>query len=554
MARRIRAAEPVLRAGLASPFLAVVGLLGCLAPIPARCADGFRGVEGRKPDLPGPVGLAERVSDGTLRLRVEDAVHLALQNGTDPQIARLSYDDAVHQARGARQAFDLQLSLSGNTTQASEPTTSTLAGAGTLVTGTDDARFSLSQTLPTATRFEATLAANRSDSNNRFATFNPSYGSNLTLRLTQTLLGRQAPFPTRARVLRADVSVRQSRADLMDRLGEAVVRVVSAYWAAVQARENFAVARHSLELAEATYGRDKRSLELGALPPLDIFRSEAAVAGRRLRVIEAQHASKRAEDDLRRLMGVDLDPEYAALPLDLVDPSAPQGELFRFDVAEAVERALDERADLMALRCQLANAETAVRLARHSLKPDVSLTGTFLTRGRGGVQLDPQTTPPSVTSEAGLGDAFGQIKGLDYRTWGLSVQVGLPFPNRGAKAELGSAEVARQRTQYQLRDREKAVALEVQRAWDDIEKAKASLEVATLSRDLARKTLEAEQRKRDLGETTPYFVLQTQADLADAESNLTQAGIEYQRAVTAAARAAGSLLALYHVEVPPARK
>jgi len=92
---------------------------------------------------------------------------------------------------------------------------------------------------------------------------------------------------------------------------------------AVQAGESLAVARNSLVLAEATYERDKRGLELGALPPLDIHRSQSTVATRRLQVIQEEYALKRSQDKLRRLIGADLDPQAAALGLVLTEPPVP---------------------------------------------------------------------------------------------------------------------------------------------------------------------------------------------------------------------------------------
>ena len=39
---------------------------------------------------------------------------------------------------------------------------------------------------------------------------------------------------------------------------------------------------------------DKRALELGALPPLDIYRSQSEVAARRLQAIQSEYALKQA--------------------------------------------------------------------------------------------------------------------------------------------------------------------------------------------------------------------------------------------------------------------
>jgi len=69
------------------------------------------------------------------------------------------------------------------------------------------------------------------------------------------------------------------------------------------------------------------------------------------------------------------------------------------------------------------------------------------------------------------------------------------------------------------------------------------------ARDLAQKNLEAEQRKYDLGTQTIFFVLEAQTQPALAELSLVQAGIGYQRAVTAVERATGSLLERHHVQI-----
>jgi outer membrane protein TolC len=463
---------------------------------------------------------------------------------------RLDFEGARHAALGARGPFDPFLATAFNRRRQLSPTTSTLDGAETLDLVDQDAHVAFGQTLPgLGTQYALSLAASRSDTNSRFSTFNPAYNAHLTLSVTQPLLGRQRPFATRAVVLLADLALKQSRADLEAGLTRAVVTAVDVYWTAVQAGESLAVARHSQSLAEATYERDKRALAIGALPPLDIHRSEAAVATRKLQVIEAEHAQRRAEDRLRRLVGADLDPATQALPLALTEPPAPTGELLAVDVALALEEARRRRPELQALRHGLSAAETSVRVARGALRPDVSLTGFYSTSGRGGTALDPTTDPPSIVSRGGLRESFEQLRTLDFETYGVNVTVSLPFRNRGAEAGFGQARVEHERARYRLRDGEQEVALEVRAAVDDLEKAKQSLAVAGLGRDLARKTLEAEQRKRELGENTLFLVLEAQASLAAAELSYVRAAVEYQRATVTVARATGTLLDRYDVLV-----
>lgn len=506
-------------------------------------------------ELRGPEGLRERIVEGKLRLGVADAIRLVLLNSTDVRMSYLDFDDARYANLGARQVFDPLFSTAFNRRRRLSPTTSTLEGAETLEAVSQDGRLSLAQTVPfLGTRYNFTFGGSKADTNSRFSTFNPAYNSDLTLSLTQPLFGSQRPFATRSVVLLAEQAFRQSRATLEERLSRAIVGAVDAYWEAVQAGESLAVARNSLELAEATYQRDQRALEIGALPPLEIHRSESTVANRRLLVIQAEYALKRSEDKLRRLVGADLDPQAAGLALVLTEPPVPSGELLTVDLAPALEQARSRRPELASLRHQLAATETTVRVARGSLRPDVSVSAFYSTSGRGGTALDPSTDPPTIVSRGGFGQSLDQLRTLDFSTYGLSVALSLPIRNRAAEAEFGQARVDRERALYLLREEEQAVALEVQSAIDDLEKAKLSLSVAKLARDLAQKTLEAEQRKRELGENTLFLVLEAQAGLAGAELSFVRAAVDYQRAVTGVARATGTLLERHNVQIAESGK
>jgi HAE1 family hydrophobic/amphiphilic exporter-1 len=499
--------------------------------------------------VPGPQGLKERVVDGTLRLGLDDAIQLTLLNSTDVRLSYLGFEDAGYSALGARRTFDAVATTSFSNTRALSPSASLAEGVPTLINGDQGANFGFSQTLTFGTRYDLSFNATRSNTNDRSIDRNPLYRSGLTLRLTQPLIGPSSPTAVRARVLRADIGLKESRSTLEDQLSRSIVDAVDAYWSAVQEREGLKVARDSMELAEATYQRDKRALELGALPPLEIYRSESTVANRRLQVIESEYSLKRALNRLARLIGADRDPEIAAAPIELTETPTPAGSLMSVEVDQALERARARRPELEALRQEVAGTETSLKVARSGVRPDVSVSGFYTTNGLGGNFLDPTTDPPTIISRGGLSQALDQLRSLDYQTYGFTVSVNLPVRNRGAQADLGQALVAQRRAAYRLKEQEQVVILDVRSAIDDLEKAKLSLSVATQARDLARKTLEAEQRKRELGENTLFLVLEAQAGLATAELSLVRAGVEYQRAVTAVARATGTLLEQHRVEI-----
>ena len=499
--------------------------------------------------LPAPEGLRDSVAAGKLRLTLADAIRLTLLNNTEVRINQLQYERTRFAIGRAYQPFDPALRSGFNATRSTSPTVSQLAGAPTLSDLNQQGQFSYSQTFQTGTRYDITFNMSKFATNSIFATFNPSLASSLNLAFTQPLLRNRGLFPNRAPIVIAQRNLKQSRANFEAQVNDSIARAVEQYWGVVQARENLDVLRRSLELAEATYQQNKRALELGALPPLDIYRSESQVATRRVQVIQAEYTLKQAEDELRRTVGADLDPYIRALDLELVEKPEPSGELFTIDAQVALERAFEHRPELEALRGQLENDDTNIRLAHNALQPDLVFTSFYATRGRGGNRIDTSRMPPRVISQGGLSDALHQLGSLDFPSYGLNVELRLPIRNRAAEADLGDALVAKRRSLYLLRQREQAITLDVRNAIHQLEQASLSMAAAKIARDLAQKNLEAEQRKYELGVQTIFFVLEAQTQLAQVELSLVQAEIGYQRALTAVDRATGALLERHRVQI-----
>ncbi|PYV36831.1 MAG: hypothetical protein DMG06_29685 [Acidobacteria bacterium] len=436
--------------------------------------------------LPAPEGLRDYLVAGKLRLTLIDAIRLTLLNNTEVRLNQLQYEGTRFAIQRAYQLFDPLFTSGFNATRSTLPTFTQLAGAPTLGDLSQQTQFGYAQTFQTGTQFNTNFSANRSSSNSIFLTFNPSFFTNLNFSFTQPLLRNRGFFPNRAPIVIARRNLRQSRADFEARVNMSIARAVDQYWDTVQARENLNVLRKSLELAEATYRQNKRALELGALPPLDIYRSESQVASRRVSVIQAEYLLKQTEDELRRTLGADLDPYFQVLDLELVEASKPSGELFTIDGQEALQRALEHRPELEGLRQQLANDDTNIYLAHHRLQPDLSLNGFYATNGLGGNQIDTAMVPPTLIARGGLGDALSQLGSFAFPTYGFNLQLNLPVKNRAVEADLGNALVAKRRSLYLLRQVEQGIRLEVRYAVHQLEQAKLSMAAAQIARELAQ--------------------------------------------------------------------
>ena len=377
---------------------------------------------------------------------------------------------------------------------------------------------------------------------------NPSIATDLQFTVTQPLLRNFGLFPNRAPILIAQRNLKQARASFQGEVNDIILRTVGNYWNVILARESLVVQRKSLEEAQKSYDHDKKALGLGALPPLDIYRSESQVASRRVGVIQAEYALKQAEDQFRQIVGADLDPAIRVLDLELIDQPEPLGDLPNTDIATALARALANRSEFEAARQQLASDELIIRLAHNSLKPDLELSGFYTGNGVAGHKFN-TATPPQLITITGLGDSLSQTLHFTYPAYGAALSLSLPVKNHSAEANLADADASRRRDQYQERRTNQNITLEVTNAVHALEQAKLSMEASKVALDLAQKSLRADERKYELGAETVFFVLDSQIVLAQAELNLIQAQINFQVAVAQVDHATGDLLDHHHVQI-----
>ena len=523
-------------------FLVLLGVRPSLAQStsPLKTTLGFSAWPHPAPQLPPPEGLEDHVANGKLVLSLEDSIRLALANNTDIRVDRSQIDFAVDNLERSHSPFDPLATSSFADTRAKSLPTSTLQGAPLVSNLTQTTQMGYQQLFPTGTAFQTTFNANKFSTNSSFNIVNPSLATTLEFTITQPLLRNFGLFPNRAPILIAQSNLRQARANFTAEVNNVILQIVRDYWSVILARENLDVQRKSLDEAEKSYEHDKKALSLGALPPLDIYRSESQVASRRVGLIQAEYALKQNADVFRQDIAADLNPAVRALDLDLTDQPAPTGDLPSMDIATALVRALANRPEFEAAKDQLASDELAIRLQHNSLRPDLELSGFYWGNG-----LNNSTAGVDI----GLTGSLSQSFHFTYPTYGASLSLTLPVRRHSAQANLADALVGRSRDQYQERRTHQSITLEVTNAVHSLEQAKLSMEAARVAESLAVDTLHADERKYELGAEPVFFVLDAQTQLAQAELNLIQSQVNFQLAVAQLDHATGDLLDHHHVQI-----
>jgi len=211
------------------------------------------------------------------------------------------------------------------------------------------------------------------------------------------------------------------------------------------------------------------------------------------------------------------------------------------DIATALSRALANRPEFEAARQQLAGDELTIRLAHNNLKPDLEVSGFYAGNGLAGNS--------AAAGNTGLSSSLSQVFQFTYPAYGATLSLTLPVRNHAAQVNLADALVGRRRDQYQERQTNQSITLEVTNAVHALEEAKLTMEAARVAVALARENLHADERKYELGAEPVFFVLDAQTQLAQAELYVIQAQVNFQVAVAQLDHATGDLLEHHHVQI-----
>jgi outer membrane protein len=498
-------------------------------------------------ELQPPARLDDFAAGGKLELSLRGYLELVMANNTDIEIDRVTLQTFQNNVSRQYGMFDPAFVGSFNASRAKDPATSALTGASVLNSLNQAANFGYTQTLATGTQFNVGFNGTKYSSNDSFATFNPSLTAQLVMGFSQPLLRNRGSYITRMPITIARSQMRRSEYDFRDQVLHLLQQAESAYWDVIESRESLRVQEEYLKLSDAALKRSQRELELGAMSPLDIYKPQQQYATAEIAVSQQRFALAQREDVLRKLIGADLDQKVRKLPLVLTETVMPPVDEQVVELEPAVDKALAMRPDLKSVRQSLDIDELGIKSATNNLRPDLSLTGGYTSKGRGGI-FYPSTDVLGGSGNAlapvpgGFGDALSQLFNFGAPVYQFGLTLRFPIRDRRGAADLANSFVQKRLDVLRERSTSQQIRLDVATAVSNLESAKAGVKLAKVAADFAKKQVEAEQKKYDLGTNVMYFVLVAQQDLVSAESELVRQTIQYRKSLLGLYRFTGELL------------
>jgi outer membrane protein TolC len=395
------------------------------------------------------------------------------------------------------------------------------------------AEVGIAQSLSTGTDLELSVAHNQQSSWREDST-SPTlqqHSAAINLSVTQALLRGGSRRANLVNLHQAQLDTLASRYELRGFATALVADVEQTYWDYVLAAQRLAIFESSLQLAERQLQETEQRIRAGALPEAERAAARAEVARRRQELIDARANHDRQRLALLRLLSP---PSLAGWQRPVEALSRPQPPTEPLDpVAEHIALSQRLRAELNETRLRLRQGKLEVIQTRNGLLPRLDL---FIVLGKTGYA-------------ASFGDAF---QAIDGDTYDLSAGLLFEYPlgNRRAEAQHRIATLQQAQAQASLDNLAQLVALEVQQAYLEAQRAAAQIDASRATRELQQWVLEAEQARLRAGRSTSLLVAQAQRDLLAAQIDEVGALAAYRQALTALYRFDGSLLVRRAVAAP----
>ncbi|HXF42439.1 MAG TPA: TolC family protein [Pyrinomonadaceae bacterium] len=503
------------------------------------------------PQRPLPSNQRVGVSvDNQMTLTLEQAIEFALQNSNDIDAARNDVEVAEFSLRSARGVYDPQIEAESYYESATTPTASLIGGAvnGSVVQKRIFGSAGFGGLSP---RFGGSYSArfdnSRTTTSNTNAFLNPQFPTLLTFSYTQPLF-RNLRFDSNRRSIEiAKKNVEISDAEFRRRAIETIAAVEQAYWDLVFALRNLQVQLDAVRQARDQLESNRRQVEKGILPPIDLVAATAQITTLEQNVYTAQENVTRAENALKVLMLSNRNsPEWNAqiVPVSPVSLDPP-----RVSLKEALDEALRSRPEVFQLKVSGELNKIDEKFYRDQTKPQIDLTTSYTLQGLAGTVTQNGTgrVPPDFIG--GYQTSLGNLFSTNYPSYRVGVTISLPLTNKVAQANLGRTLAEGKKIENQREQLEQIIEADVRNALESLRSAEARLASAVAAREAAEKLFESEQRQFRAGTTTFYLVQQRQIELITARSRELQAQTDLNKAISAFHRAIGSTLSANNVKV-----
>jgi len=393
--------------------------------------------------------------------------------------------------------------------------------------------------------------------------FSPDLRPSFRFTLSQHLLQGFGFLPNRRFIITAKNNRQISDVAFRLQVITTVNQIQNIYWDLVNAYEDVKVKERSVALANKTLSDNKKQVEIGTLAPIEVVRAQSASASGEQDLIVSQTNLELEQLLMKNAISRSLTDAHLAdaevIPTDTMEVPEKESAVPTQDL---VTEALKNRTELIESEIDLKNRDITNKAAKNALLPSLDLYAFYGGSALGGKQ-NPLCVPTVGTTTGfcdtpiptrGYGDTLNNLFTGTAPDKGAGIQLNIPIRNRAAQANQIRSQLEYRQAQMRLNQLENQVRIEVRNAQFSVTQNRARVDAAKSAVELAKQSLDAEQKKYALGASTNTLVLGTQRDLTQSASNLVTAMASYEKSRVELDRVTGNTLTNLGIDIADAQR
>lgn len=357
---------------------------------------------------------------------------------------------------------------------------------------------------------------------------NPAFESNIGLNISQPLLQGAGTDYARAAIDIARFGEKIADLNFKSVVLTLIFNVETAYFNLIFARQQYEVAKDSLNLAQELLDENNIKRKTGVLTDLDVVQAEAQVATARSQLIGYKQAMENAEDILLQALG---EREFKAGVGQVAFPPLPDTSNISFFYSYKLAR--DNGPSLAIVQATIDQYKLAALRAKRNNLPQLSLNG-----GAGYNTL--KDTYGGAASNAWNGPGYN---------WQAGIALSFPWGLRNNKALYRQAVDNMEQEQATFDQADQNLLVQVRAAVRAVEANVEAASAATEASVLSQKQYELQKARFDAGLATSYDVVLAQNQLETARVAELEAKVSLRVAIADLRMLEGSSLDAYHVNL-----
>lgn len=474
-------------------------------------------------EAPDPASIAAPSGPA---LTLQECIARALQKNFSLRIQTFSTANARESLIIAGSDFDPTFNASIARSHVEDPITGSRPGASGNLDATNS-RIGVSQRVVTGATVDVTSNLDRSSNNPAFSSLNPAYNSDVSIAVTQPLLRGAGIGVNRANIERAKLGVTIAKLDYKGSVLQVVRDTEVAYYNLAFAREQLAVRRFSLQLAQTLLDENTAKRNTGVATDLDVMTARVGVATAQNNVVLAQQQERNGQDALLALIGqFEFGTDLGAVSFTDAHDSVPSTE-------ESFRLAKLNQPDYVATENTIKQLELDVKVAQNGRLPTLNVDGALGLNG----------------SDRSFGSTYDRLASTDRYNWQLGLSVSVPWGLRGDRARYRTSLNTLHEYQARLQQLEQSLLVQVRSDVRAVDTNLQSVQISAQGTELAQRQYDLQKARFDAGLATSRDVLQAQNDLENARVNELQAKVNLRAAVAELHRLEGSSLDTYNISL-----